>query len=171
MPGLGVAVHDKREVFPRLPARGNEVYSELIGAHEELGRYPAKCVGENESGLAMPTRARKALPFRQRRRGVESRLFIDTGQPSRDDILISSIARASAWREALCKGEALASIAARDGITVKYLGQMRVFAFLSPKRVRAILQGRELPALTTNWTRRHEMSASRAEQDRIIAQL
>ena len=69
------------------------------------------------------------LPFRQRRRGVESRLVIGAGQPARDDILISNIARASAWREALCKGEDLATIAARDGITVKYLGQMLVFAF------------------------------------------
>ena len=111
------------------------------------------------------------LPFRQRRRGVESRLVVGAGQPVRDDILISNIARASAWRDALCKGEDLATIAARDGITVKYLGQMLVFAFLSPKLVRAILQGRQPPALTTNWIRRHGLPASWAEQDRIVAQL
>ncbi|SMX24278.1 recombinase family protein [Boseongicola aestuarii] len=111
------------------------------------------------------------LPFRQRRRGVESRLVIGVGQPARGDILISNIARASAWREALCKGEDLATIAARDGITIKYLGQMLVFAFLSPKLVRAILQGRQQPALTTNWIRRHGLPASWAEQDRILAQL
>lgn len=111
------------------------------------------------------------LPFTQRRRGVETRLIIGAAQPARDDILIANVARASAWREALCKGDGLANIAARDGITVKYLGQMLVFAFLSPKLVRAILEGRQPPALTTNWIRRHEMPASWAEQDRIVAQL
>ena len=111
------------------------------------------------------------LPFRQRRRGVESRLVLGAGQPARDDALISNIARASTWREALCKGEDLATIAARDGITVKYLGQMLVFAFPSPKLVRAILQGRQPPELTTNWIRRHGFPACWTEQDRILAQL
>lgn len=111
------------------------------------------------------------LPFGQRRRGVENRLVIGAGQPARDDILISNIARASAWREALCMVEDLATIAARDGFTVKYLGQMLVFAFLSPRLVRAILVGRQPPALTTNWIRRRGLPASWAEQDRILSQL
>ena len=111
------------------------------------------------------------LPFRQRRRGVENRLVIGAGQPARDDILISNIARASAWREALCMGEDLATIAARDGIAVNYLGAMLNFAFLSPKLVRLICEGRQPPILTTNWIRRHGLPVSWAEQDHIIAQL
>ena len=111
------------------------------------------------------------LPFHQRRRGVETRLVIGTMQPARDDTLIANIARAEQWRAALCKGDYLAVIAARDGITVKYLGQMLPFGFLSPKLVRAILEGRQPPALTTNWIRRRGLPASWAEQERILAQL
>jgi len=110
------------------------------------------------------------LPFIQRRRGVETRLIIGAAQPARDDVLIANVARASAWRVALCNGDELATIAARDGISVKYLGQMLSFAFLSPKLVRAILDGRQPPALTTNWIRRHDFPASWAEQDSIVAQ-
>ncbi len=67
-------------------------------------------------------------------------------------------------------GEDLATIAARDDISVNYLGQMLSFAFLSPKLVRAILDGRQPPALT-KLDRRHDLPASWAEQDRIVAQL
>ena len=110
-------------------------------------------------------------PFSQSRRGVESRLIIGTNQPAKDDILIANIARAVQWRSALCNGDDLASIAARDGITVKYLGEMLPFAFLAPKLVRAILEGRQPSALTTNWLRRHGLPMSWAEQERILAQL
>jgi len=111
------------------------------------------------------------LQFSQRRRGVETRLIIGDAQSARDDILIANIARAAQWRVALCSGDDLACIAARDGISIKYLGQMLSFAFLSPKLVRAILDGRQPPALTTNWLRRHGLPTSWAEQDRITAQL
>ncbi|MCG6884958.1 MAG: recombinase family protein, partial [Silicimonas sp.] len=87
------------------------------------------------------------------------------------DILIANIARAEQWRTALCRGDDLTTIAARDGITEKYLGQMLCFAFLSPKLVRTILNGCQPPALTTNWLRRHGLPMSWAEQDRIVAQL
>ncbi|MGI9391707.1 MAG: hypothetical protein ACR2O1_16750, partial [Boseongicola sp.] len=111
------------------------------------------------------------LPFSHRHRGVETRLIIGASQPARDDILIANVARANEWREALCKGDDLVTIAARNGITTKYLGEMLPFAFLSPKVVRAILEGRQPTALTTNWLRRHGLPASWAAQDRILAQL
>ena len=110
-------------------------------------------------------------PFSQRRRGVENRLIIGANQPAKDDILIANIARAERWRIALCNGDDLATIAARDGITVKYLGEMLPFGFFGPKLVRAILEGRQPSALTTNWLRRHDLPMSWAEQERILAQI
>ena len=112
-----------------------------------------------------------SVPFMCRRRGVETRLVIGAPHPARDDILIANVARAEQWRAALCNGDELATIAARDGITVKYLGEMLPFAFVSPKLVRAILEGRQPPALTTNWIRRHGLPLSWAEQDHVVAQL
>lgn len=64
-------------------------------------------------------------------------------------------------------GDDFADIAAQDGSIVKYLGQMLVFTFLSPKLVRAILEGRQPRALITNWIRRREPSVFSAERDRI----
>ena len=45
------------------------------------------------------------------------------------------------------------------------------FAFLMPKMVRAILEGRQPPTLTTNWIRSHGLPASWVEQDSILEQL
>ena len=110
-------------------------------------------------------------PFLQRRRGVETRLIVGAPDPERDDILIANIARAERWRTALCNGDDLTTIADREGITVKYLGEMLPFAFLSPKLVRAILEGRQPPALTTNWLRRHGLPMSWAEPELFRAEL
>lgn len=110
-------------------------------------------------------------PFSQRRRGVETRLIVGAPEPVLDNILIANVARAAQWRAALCAGDDLATIAVRDGITVKYLGEMLPFAFLSPKLVRTILEGRQPSALTTNWLRRHGLPASWGDQERILAQL
>ena len=110
-------------------------------------------------------------PFSQRRRGVEKRLIIGTATKSRDEILVRNVTRAEQWRAAILKGEALPTIAAREGVSVNYISQMLTFAFLSPKLVRLILEGRQPPALTTNWLRRHGLPASWVEQDSILEQL
>ena len=133
------------------------------GKLAEALRVPASSILEENLSLH--------LPFTHRRRGVETRLIIGAEQPVRDEILIANIARAEQWRAAICKGDDLATIAARDGITVNYLGAMLSFALLSPKLVRLILDGRQPTVLTTNWIRRHGLPASWAEQDRILAHL
>ena len=110
-------------------------------------------------------------PFSQRRRGVEKRLIIGTAARSRDEILVRNVARVEQWRAAILRGEALPALAAPEGVSVKYISQMLSFAFLPPKLVRLILEGRQPPALTTNWIRRHGLPASWVEQDSILEQL
>ena len=111
------------------------------------------------------------VPFTSRRRGVEVRLVIGAAQPERDATLVANVAKADQWRKALLNGDDLKTIADRDGLSVKYLGEMLAFAFLSPKIVRLILEGRQPSTLTTNWLRRHGLPSSWAEQERIFAQL
>ena len=130
----------------------------------------AKTLAVKDKYLA-PQMFNLQLPFTQRRRGVEVRMILGAPQPTRDEVLIANIARAEQWRLALRNGDSLATIAARDGMPVKYLGEMLRFAFVSPKLVRSILEGNQPPALTTNWLRRHDLPASWVEQDRIVAQL
>ncbi len=134
----------------------------LQRASEHLSVTP-DCVGQDVLSFS--------IPFVQRRRGVETRLVIGAARTARADILIANIARAEQCRIAMWNGDCLSTIASRDGITEKYLGQMLCFAFLSPKLVRAILDGRQSPALTTNRLRLHELPMSWAEQDSIVAQL
>jgi site-specific DNA recombinase len=99
-----------------------------------------------------------------------TRLTIGITNAARDDVLIANIARAQQRRSAL-RNDDLTTIAPRDCIAVRYLGEMLPFTFLSPKLLRAILEGRKPTALTTTWLRRHGLPLSWAEQDRILAQL
>ncbi len=112
-----------------------------------------------------------SMPFAQRRRGVEVRLVLGAPKAERDDILIANIARARSWLAELKAGDDYRTIAERHGVSAAYLGDLIHFAFLSPKLVRAILDGRQPPALTTNWLRRHGLPDDWAEQERIVAQL
>lgn len=66
----------------------------------------------------------------------------------RDETLIANFLQAEQWSAALWKSDEFAVIAARNDVTVKYLGQMLLFVFLLPKLVRVILEGRQPPALT-----------------------
>ena len=68
-----------------------------------------------------------------------------------DPALIKAIARGRAWFEELATGRArsLQALAKRDGITGRYVRRLVGLAFLRPRLVEEILQGRQPVELTT----------------------
>ena len=84
-------------------------------------------------------------PMRIKRRGVEMRLVIEAGNGARtpDPILIKTIARGRDWFDALVTGRArsISAIAAAEGLSDRYVGQVLQMAFLAPDIVQAILDG------------------------------
>ena len=99
-----------------------------------------------------------------------------TGERIRDKIaasaLIKAIARGRAWFEELASGRArsLHELAKRDGISRRYIRRLVNLAFLSPKLIEAMLQGRQPVELTAtrlteldlplDWTEQHSLLAS-----------
>ncbi len=106
------------------------------------------------------------VPMTVKRRGVEMRLVIDghgPASPKADPILLKAIARARGWFDDLVTGRALslAAIAAREGITDRYVSHLLPLAFLAPDIVEAISVGRQPVGLTVEaLVRRIDSSTS-----------
>jgi site-specific DNA recombinase len=89
-----------------------------------------------------------------------------------DATLIKAIARGRAWFDELATGRAgsLQAVAKRDRITRRYVRCLVGLAFLSPRLIEAILQGRKPVELTTtrltgldpplDWTEQHSLLLS-----------
>ena len=87
------------------------------------------------------------IPVRVKRRGVEMRLIV-AGQeePVRkvDRALLKGIARAREWFHELASGRSrsLVEIAKREGLPKRYITKLARLAFIDPRIVEAIAEGR-----------------------------
>jgi hypothetical protein len=102
----------------------------------------------NELALA------RFVPMRMKRRGVEMRLIIDGDSTStaRVDLpLLNATARAYRWSNDLLAGRArsIAEIARREHLTARHVRRVMRLAFLAPRIVKAIAEGRQPADLTT----------------------
>ena len=83
-----------------------------------------------------------------KRRGVETRIIIAAGDdlPRKvDPALLKAVARSRGWFEELASGSvrSLAEIARRESIAVRYVERLSRLAFVAPRIVEAICQGRQ----------------------------
>ena len=102
----------------------------------------------NELGLA------RFVPMRMKRRGVEMRLIIDGDATStaRVDLpLLNATARAYRWSNDLLAGRAqsIGDIARREHLTSRHVRRVMRLAFLAPRIVEAIAEGRQSAELST----------------------
>ena len=137
-----------------------------------LGEEVPLCASEEPSGSTIELKA--AVDFKQR--GAETKLVLaelsQQNQPSRcDPTLLKVIARGREWFEELATGRArsLRQIAERDGITRRYIRRLVDLAFLSPRLVEAILQGRQPVELTATRLTELDLPLDWAEQHRLLA--
>ena len=111
-----------------------------------------------------------------KRRGVATKVVLpgltQQNQPSRcDPALIKAVVRGRAWFEELATGRvrSLEELAKRDGISRRYIRRLVDLAFMSPRLVDAILQGRQPVALTATRLSEFELPLDWAEQHRLLA--
>jgi len=107
-------------------------------------------------GAATPNELALArfVPMRMKRRGVEMRLIIDGDATStaRVDLpLLDATARAYRWSNDLLAGRArsIAEIARREHLTARHVRRVMRLAFLAPRIVEAIVEGRQPADLST----------------------
>ncbi|MCT4655203.1 MAG: hypothetical protein N4A65_05280 [Cohaesibacter sp.] len=111
-------------------------------------------------------------PFQFRKRGVEVKLVVGTEQAaSLDQTLISNIAKAQHYYDAVKQGQPFNDIAARDGISKRRMLHLINLAFLAPDLVKLVLEGRQPVGLTTEWLLRNSLPADWDEQRRLISSL
>jgi DNA invertase Pin-like site-specific DNA recombinase len=91
------------------------------------------------------------VPMTTRRRGRETRLVLDNEKRQVDPSLLMAIARGHTWFEELARDAdiGMAEIAQRDGASKGRVSQITKLAFLSPKIVQAVIDGRQPIGLTT----------------------
>ena len=111
-----------------------------------------------------------------KRRGVATKLVLpgltQQHQPSKcDPTLIKAVVRGRAWFEELATGRvrSLEELAQRDGITRRYIRRLIDLAFLSPRLVDAILEGRQPVALTAARLSELDLPLDWAEQHQLLA--
>jgi len=95
------------------------------------------------------------MALRAYRRGAGTKLVVeDSGcvdpAANPDPALIKAVARGHVWFDELLAGRAdsITEIAAREGVTDRYVSQLIGLAFTPPKLVEAILEGRQRPEIT-----------------------
>jgi len=109
-----------------------------------------------------------------RRRGFEMRLVIPGSRapvPMVDLTLLKTVARAHQWSNDLISGrvQSIGELARREGVTSRYVRKLLNVAFLAPKIVEAIAEGRQPPELTAEvLTKRIELPIAWTEQERAV---
>jgi site-specific DNA recombinase len=100
-------------------------------------------------------------PLTMRRRGRQLRLVLgaELDQPRIDETLLTAIARAHCWAQALVTGQAksLTEIAEREAVALTYVAQLVPLGFLAPAIVESILSGQQSVALTADRLVRHKL--------------
>ena len=106
-------------------------------------------------------------PFTLRRRGVEARLMLDGDVLPRDETLIANIAKGHAMLDEVMAGRSFQDIASDHALSVKRVQQIIEFAFLSPRSVRQIIEGRQPSFLTADWCLKNDIPADWSAQDAL----
>lgn len=105
------------------------------------------------------------VPFTTRRRGVETKLVIPNEQARiPDQVMIRRVLRALNWTDRIKAGESVKAIADSENVSSDFITHNIDLAFLSPEILRAILEGKQRPDLSTAQLSRRRWSMNWAEQ-------
>jgi site-specific DNA recombinase len=111
-----------------------------------------------------------------KRRGVETKVVLpglaQQSVASRcDPALIKAVVRGRAWFEELAtrRVRSLEDLTKRDGISRRYIRRLVDLAFLSPRIVDAILEGRQPVTLTATRVTELDLPLDWAEQHKLLA--
>ena len=125
---------------------------ERVGLKKDGIQISIKLPISSDEGRDVATPNEPALsrfvPMRMKRRGVEMRLIIDGDAASlaRVDLpLLNATARAYRWSNDLLAGRArsIGEIARREHLTARHVRRVMRLAFLAPRIVEAIVEGRQ----------------------------
>ncbi|HKN59919.1 MAG TPA: hypothetical protein VJW93_01990 [Candidatus Acidoferrales bacterium] len=137
-------------------------------------KLPIPAGEERDAAIPNELALTRFVPMRMKRRGVEMRLIIDGGATpaARVDLpLLTATARAYRWSNDLLEGSArsIGEIAKREHLTARHVRRVMRLAFLAPRIVEAIAEGRQPADLTTvAMTQRIDLPPLWSAQERAL---
>jgi hypothetical protein len=96
--------------------------------------------------------------FRNRKRGVETKLILADATGARDETLFKNIALAHRYFDLIRSGKTYAEIADAEGASKRRVQQLVELAFLAPDIVREVWDGDQPVGLTSHWLKTHAFS-------------
>lgn len=121
-----------------------------------------------------PLMIERLVPIEMKRRGVEMRLNLRSnanGSANVDPILVKVIAKAHVWFDDLASGAVtnIKELAAREGVSPSYIGDLLKLAFLSPRMVEQIIAGQQPAALVADHLiRAHALPLDWDAQEQLL---
>ena len=109
-------------------------------------------------------------PFMLRRRGVETKLVLESEIQFRpaalDPAMIKAVAKAHSWNRQLMAGEVdtIRALARRENVTERYVRKLLPLALLSPNIVRGVLEGRQPSHISLETLVNSELPRAWSEQ-------
>ena len=107
-------------------------------------------------------------PFSLRRRGVEIKVIVGDQQPTPDQTLQRTLAKAHLWLQAMKKGATVEGLAKANATSSSYIRTRLSLATLSPRIQKAIMDGTQPPDLTTLKLLRMKLPLDWAEQEQAL---
>lgn len=110
-----------------------------------------------------------AAPYALRRRGVESKIILSANAAREmDKVLVRRILRANAWVDLIKSGRSISAIAAEEQITPEYITHNIDLAYLSPKILTAILDGKQRADISAYQLSKVRIPVTWNEQDQLF---
>lgn len=109
--------------------------------------------------------------FRQRKRGVETKLILADASGARDETLFKNVALAHRYFDMIRSGKTYTEIAEAEGVSKRRMQQLLELAFLAPDIIRDIWEGRQPVGLTSHWLKSHAFTPTWSEQRELFKAL
>lgn len=112
------------------------------------------------------------LPFQHKKRGVEMKLILGNDQPSDlDKTLISNLIKANQYYKEIKLGKSYLEIAILYNTSKQRIIKLTELAFLSPKAVDDILNGKQPAALTSDYLLKNHIPVSWDKQNKLFEKM
>lgn len=132
--------------------------------------------GQARQESAEGVRIRTVLPIRIKRRGGRKHVIPAAHSPAaeaeHDAPILMALSRAFHWQRLIDEGmvESGTDIARREGLHHTTVNELLRLTLLSPRMVRAILEGRQPKTLSLLWLKNHAVPHDWATQEALFDQ-
>ncbi|MDT3669637.1 MAG: site-specific recombinase resolvase [Aromatoleum sp.] len=132
--------------------------------------------GQAQQESVEGVRIRTVLPIRIKRRGGRKHVIPAAHSPAaeaqHDAPILTALSRAFHWQRLIDEGvvESGTDIARREGLHHTTVNELLRLTLLSPRMVRAILEGRQPKTLSLLWLKNHAVPQDWAAQEALFDQ-